>query len=111
MRGVALYQDHRSSPVIATFSFATSLHKRRPTNTDTRNLGVNCSKPVDRPPWLLQRRNDARMLELRDVDLRQHARRGVDIEHLLDRIEIWRGAGIAGEIIVLEQVCIQHRYR
>src|SRR6266576_1837644 len=38
-------------------------------------------------PRLLQRRDDGRVLELRDVQLRQHSRVGVDVEHLLDRRE------------------------
>src|SRR5882757_9002168 len=60
---------------------------------------------------LLKRRDDGRMLELRDIQLWQHSSRGVDIEHLLDRLEIRRGARIAAEIIVLEQISVQHSYR
>src|SRR6476661_7400427 len=60
---------------------------------------------------LLQRRDDGRVLELRDVHLRQHSRRGIDVEHLLDRGEIRRRSGITAEIIVLEQIGIQHRDR
>src|SRR6202020_2911040 len=59
---------------------------------------------------LLKRRDGGRMLELRDVQFWQHSRRGVDVEHFLDRLEIWRGAGIAAEIIVLEKVGVQHSY-
>src|SRR3982751_5756538 len=33
---------------------------------------------------LLQRCDDARMLELRDVQFREHSRLGIDIQHLLD---------------------------
>src|SRR6516225_3284455 len=57
--------------------------------------------------WLLQRRDDGRMLELRDVHLGKHSRRGINVEHLLDRVEIRRGARVATEIIVLEQIGIQ----
>ena len=60
---------------------------------------------------LLQRRDDGRMLELRDVHLRQHPGLGIDVEHLLDRREVRRGAGIAAEIVVLEQIGIEHRDR
>ena len=44
---------------------------------------------------LLDRRDDRRMLELRDVELRQHPGVVIDIEHLLDRLEIRMRAGIA----------------
>src|SRR4051794_5332323 len=56
---------------------------------------------------LLQRRDDAWMLELRDIQLRQHSGLGVDVEHLLDRREVRRSAGVAAEIIVLQQIRIQ----
>src|SRR6516165_1636621 len=62
-------------------------------------------------PLLLQRRHNGRMLELRDVQLGQHPRFGVDIEHLLDRREIGRSAGITAEIIVLEEISVEHRDR
>src|SRR3569832_2582699 len=48
---------------------------------------------------LLEWRHDRRMLELGDIHLRQHAGLGIDVEHLLDRREIRRSAGIAAEII------------
>src|SRR4051794_20145431 len=57
---------------------------------------------------LLKRRDDGRMPELRDVQLRQHSRRGIDVEHLLNRLKIRRGTGVAAEIIVLEKVAVQH---
>src|ERR1700733_9215251 len=69
---------------------------------------LRCARNDD---CLLYRCHDRRVLELRDVHLRQHSRGGVDVEHLLDRIEIRRGSGIPAEIIVLEQIGIQHRDR
>ena len=51
------------------------------------------------------------MLELRDVHFRQHSRRGVDIEHLLDGHEIRCGTGVPAEIVVLEQVGFENRNR
>src|SRR3954453_16506967 len=76
--------------------------------TRDRNFFMMSSR---RTPGLLQRRDDARMLELRHIQLRQHPRLGIDVEHLLDRPEVWRGAGVAAEIIVLQEVGIQHRDR
>src|SRR6266481_8993778 len=67
--------------------------------------------PSPRAPGSLQRRDDGRMLELRDVQFRQHSGFGVDVEHLLDCREIWRGARIPAEIIVLEQISVEHRDR
>src|SRR5947208_5975013 len=39
-----------------------------------------------RTPDLLQRRDDGRVLELRDIEFRQHPGLRIDVEHLLDRI-------------------------
>src|SRR3954463_13749592 len=64
-----------------------------------------------REALLLKRRDDGRMLELRDVELGQHSGRGIDVEHLLDRLEVRRSARVAAEIIVLEQIGVQHGYR
>src|SRR3954452_15719701 len=64
-----------------------------------------------RTPDLLQRSDDGRVLELRDVEFRQHPGLRIDVEHLLDRIEVRRGARIAAEIIVLQEIRIQHRNR
>src|SRR5664279_1334514 len=60
---------------------------------------------------LLQRRDDGRVLELRDIHLRQHSGLRIDVEHLLNCREIRRRSGIPAEIIVLEQICIEHRDR
>src|SRR5580704_7264432 len=51
-----------------------------------------CARTTGGQVLLLQRRDDGRMLELRDVHLRQHSGRGVDVEHLLDGVEIRRSA-------------------
>src|SRR6266568_5257186 len=64
-----------------------------------------------RRPRLLQRGDDRRVLELRDVQLGQHSGLSIDVEHFLDRREIRRGAGIAAEIVVLEKIGVEHRYR
>src|SRR5260370_15191715 len=64
-----------------------------------------------RRPRLLQRRDDRRVLELRDVQLGQHSGLSIDVEHFLDRREIRRGAGVAAELVVLEKVVVENRYR
>src|SRR3954467_11781253 len=58
-------------------------------------------KDLHQEVLLLQRRNNGRVLELRDIHLRQHPGLGVDVEHLLDGGEIRRGAGVSAEIIIL----------
>src|SRR4051794_8317235 len=68
-------------------------------------------RPSRRPLALLQRRDDGRVPELRHVELRQHPRIGIDVEHFLDRLEVRRRAGIAAEIIVLQQIAVEHRNR
>src|ERR1700761_4003879 len=60
---------------------------------------------------LLQRRNDARMLELRDIHFWQHSCLRIDVEHFLDRREVRRRTRIPAEIIVLEEIGIEYRYR
>src|SRR5215469_15719039 len=51
--------------------------------------GAHATSPV-LAPRLLQRRDDGRMLELCDIQLRQHPGLGIDVEHLLDRREVRR---------------------
>src|SRR3954471_6743022 len=54
----------------------------------TRDRSFFMTSPGE--PGLLQRRDDGRVLELRDVQLRQHPGLGIDVEHLLDRLEVRR---------------------
>src|SRR5450631_4788190 len=60
---------------------------------------------------LLQRRNNGRMLELGDIELRQHPRLSINVEHLLNRRKVRRGARIAAKIVIFQEVCIQHLHR
>src|SRR6516164_3148087 len=73
--------------------------------------GSSLTQGRSRVALLLQRRHNGRMLELRHIQLRKHPRLGVDVEHLLDRGEVWRGTRVAAEIVVLEEVRIEHRNR
>src|SRR3954453_20659071 len=60
---------------------------------------------------LLQRSDDIRVPELRDIQLGQHSGLRIDVQHLLDRVEIRRGTRVAAEIIVLQQIAVEHRDR
>src|SRR6476469_9764536 len=97
----------RSSPSVVTRDrhFFMPKHLRKA----PAEAGAHATSP-DRGP-LLQRRHDGRVLELRDVQLRQHPGFGIDVEHLLNGREIRCGAGVAAEIIILQKICLEHRDR
>src|SRR5258707_6913409 len=64
-----------------------------------------CTASGTRLCLLFHRRDDGRMLELRDVHfLRQQPGLREGVVHGLDCREIGRGAGIAAEIIVLQEI-------
>src|ERR1700722_16395140 len=100
-----------SSSPIARMKARCGARSRPSIVTRDRHFFMRRFSGCRRAVRLLQRCDDGRMPELRYVELGQHSGRRVNVEHLLDRVEIRRRTGVAPEIIVLEQIGIQHRYR
>src|ERR1700744_5889902 len=106
-----------SSSPIARMKARCGARSRPPVVTRDRHffmlkylwLWSECETP--RGVRLLQWRHDSWMLELRDIELRQHPGLGINGEHLLDRRKIRRGARIPTKVVVFQQICLQHRDR